>query len=229
MSTPTEKTTSKAARRPSRGQQTLAIVDCDIISGKDEVAREQLVHNLRQHRGNGVKPLWVNWLRQRADLRFTCLVHDVLDFNSFMLDTVRSVEGVRETSTILSFGGRADIDSLLDLEMEVSTNNMVAANIMIDVQPGMDRRCFQGLLDLPPHPQVRRVWLLNCYHSNDADLMMLILGKNIAVITGYVMSWIRTAPGVVDTEVLTVMDWRWLASPDDIVELCEMFFTRMQA
>jgi hypothetical protein len=229
MSTPTEKTTSEATRRPSRGQQTLAIVDCDIISGKDEVAREQLVHNLRQHRGNGVKPLWVNWLRQRADLRFTCLVHDVLDFNNFMLDTVRNVEGVRETSTILSFGGRADIDSLLDLEMEVSTNNMVAANIMIDVQPGMDRRCFQGLLDLPPHPQVRRVWLLNCYHSNDADLMMLILGKNIAAITGYVMSWIRTAPGVVDTEVLTVMDWRWLASPDDIVELCEMFFTRMQA
>jgi hypothetical protein len=32
----------------------------------------------------------------------------------------------------------------------------------------------------------------------------------------------------VDTEVLTVMDWRWLASPDDIVELCEMFFTRME-
>ena len=229
MSTPLEKTTSAETGRQHRGQQTLAIVDCDIISGKDEVAREQLVHNLRQHRGNGVKPLWVNWLRQRADLRFTCLIHDVQAFNNFMLDNVRSVDGVRETSTILSFGGRADIDSLLDLEMEVSTNNMVAANVMIDVQPGMDRRCFQGLLDLPTHPQVRRVWLLNCYHSDDADLMLLLLGKNIAAITGYVMSWIRTAPGVVDTEVLTVMDWRWLASPDDIVELCEMFFTRMQA
>ena len=228
MSTPSEKTTREESRRPSRGQQTLAIVDCDIISGKDEVAREQLVHNLRQHTGNGVKPLWVNWLRQRADLRFTCLVHDVLDFNNFMLDTVRNVEGVRETSTILSFGGRADIDSLLDLEMEVSTNNMVAANIMIDVQPGMDRRCFQGLLDLPAHPQVRRVWLLNCYHSDSADLMMLLVGKNLSAITGYVMSWIRTTPGVVDTEVLTVMDWRWLASSDDIVELCEMFFTRME-
>jgi hypothetical protein len=57
---------------------------------------------------------------------------------------------VRETSTILSFGGRADIDSLLDLEMEITTNNMVAANVMIDVQPGLDRKCFQALLDLPP-------------------------------------------------------------------------------
>ena len=92
----------------------------------------------------------------------------------------------------------------------------------------MDRHCFQALLDLPAHPQVRRVWLLNCYHSDSADLMLLLVGKNISAITGYVMSWIRTTPGVVDTEVLTVMDWRWLASPEDIVELCEMFFTRME-
>lgn len=215
--------------KPARQQQTLAIVDADIVSGMDEVAREQLLNNLRHYRGDGVRPLWINWLRQRADLRFTCLVHDVLAFNNFMLDVVRSVEGVRETSTILSFGGRADIDTLLDLEMEMSTNNLVAANVMIDVQPGLDRRCFQGLLDLPTHPQVRRVWLLNCYHSDDADLMMLLVGKNISSIIGYVMSWIRTTPGVVDTEVLSVMDWRWLASPDDIVELCEMFFTRMSA
>ncbi len=216
-------------KRAPRGQQTLAIVDADIVSGKDEVAREQLLQNLQQYRGNGVRPLWVNWLRQRADLRFTCLVHDVQAFNNFMLDVVRNVEGVRETSTILSFGGRADIDSLLDLEMEISTHNMVAANVMIDVQPGMDRRCFQGLLDLPAHPQVRRVWLLNCYHSDDADLMLLLLGKNISAITGYVMSWIRSTPGVVDTEMHTVMDWRWLASPEDIVELCEIFFARMNA
>ena len=81
------------------------------------------------------------------------------------------------------------------------------------------------MLDLPPHPDVRRVWLLNCYHSDDADLMLLLLGKNIAALTGYVMSWVRTTPGVIDTEMSTVLDWRWLASPEDIVELCELFFT----
>jgi hypothetical protein len=201
----------------------------DVVAGKDEAVREQLLYNLRHYPGNGVKPLWTNWLRQRADLRFTCLVHDVSAFNSFMLDVVRSVDGVRETSSILSFGGRADIDALLELEMEVSTNKMIAANVFIDVQPGLDRVCFQGLLDLPPHPEVRRVWLLNCYHSDNADLMLLLLGKKISSVVGYVMSWVRTTPGVVDTELLTVMDWRWLASPDDIVELCEMFFTRMKS
>jgi DNA-binding Lrp family transcriptional regulator len=207
-------------------QPILAFIDADIVSGKDEIASEELLDNLRRHSGNAVSPLWVNWLRQRADLRFVCLVHDLSDFNDFMLDVVRNVDGVRETRTMLSFGGRANLDMLLDLEMEVSpSSQLVASSVLIDVRPGMDRQCFQALLDLPPHADVRRVWLLNCYHSDDADLMLLLLGKNIAALTGYVMSWVRTTPGVVDTEMSTVLDWRWLASPEDIVELCELFFT----
>lgn len=210
----------------TNGQPLLAFIDADIISSKDEIAREALLKNLRVHGDNGVSPLWVNWLRQRADLRFVCLVRDLSAFNDFMLDVVRNVDGVRETRTMLSFGGRADLDMLLDLEMEVSPNSqMVASSVLIDVEAGMDRKCFQALLDLPPHADVRRVWLLNCYHSDDADLMLLLLGKNIAALTGYVMSWVRTTPGVVDTEMSTVLDWRWLASPEDIVELCELFFT----
>ncbi|MCX6046922.1 MAG: hypothetical protein NT075_17600 [Chloroflexi bacterium] len=207
-------------------QPVLVFVSTDIVSGMDEIAREKLISNLRHYSTSGLSPLWVNWLRHRADLHFACLVHDLQEFNDFMLDIVRRVEGVRETTTILSFSGRADIDALLELEMEVSPNsNTVASNVLIDVQPGMDRQCFQALLDLPPHPDVRRVWLLNCYHSEDADLMMLLLGKNVAALTGYVMSWVRTTPGVIDTEMGTVMDWRWLASPENVVELCEMFFT----
>jgi len=203
----------------------LAFVDADIISGKDEVAREQLLNNLMDYHSNGVAPLWVNWMRSRADLRFVCLVRDLQEFNRFMLDVVRSVEGVRETRTMFSFSGRADIDTLLELEMEVSPNSQtIAASVLIDVQPGLDRRCFQALIDLPPHPDVRRVWLLNTYHSDDADLMLLLLGKNASALTGYIMSWVRTTPGVIDTEMGTVLDWRWLAEPDDIVELCELFF-----
>ena len=224
------KNQSEEENRQSRDQESqqpiLAFIDADIASGKDEIASEELLDNLRRHSGNAVSPLWVNWLRQRADLRFVCLVHDMSDFNDFMLDVVRNVDGVRETRTMLSFGGRANLDMLLDLEMEVSpSSQLVASSVLIDVRPGRDRQCFQALLDLPPHADVRRVWLLNCYHSDDADLMLLLLGKNIAALTGYVMSWVRTTPGVVDTEMSTVLDWRWLASPEDIVELCELFFT----
>lgn len=213
-------------RRGKGAQPLLAFIDADIVSGKDEVAREELLEKISQFRSESVSPLWVNWLRQRADMRFACLVRDVSEFNNFMLDVVRSVEGVRETGTMLSFGGRANIDTLLDLEMEVSpTSQTIAAVVLIDVEAGKDRICFQALLDLPSHQDVRRVWLLNCYHSDDADLMLLLLGKNVAALTGYVMSWVRTTPGVVDTEMSTVLDWRWMASPEDIVDLCELFFT----
>lgn len=224
--TPSPQQTNQMEQATPRMKPVLAFIDADIVSGKDELARESLLANLRRYHTPDVAPLWVNWLRHRADLRFVCLVRDFTEFNSFMLDVVRTVEGVRETSTILSFGGRADLDALLDLEMEVSpTSPTVAASVMIDVQPGMDRSCFQGLLDLPPHPDVRRVWLLNCYHSEEADLQMLLLGKNLSALTGYVLSWVRTMPGVVDTVMDTVLDWRWLANPDDIIELCEMFFS----
>ncbi|MEM7131382.1 MAG: hypothetical protein AAF702_34025 [Chloroflexota bacterium] len=211
---------------PKQSQPLLAFVDADIVSGKDEVAREELLEKVSHFRSDSVSPLWVNWLRQRADMRFACLVRDVREFNDFMLDVVRSVDGVRETGTMLSFGGRADLDALLDLEMEVSPSSQtIAAVVLVDVEAGMDRQCFQGILDHPTHSDVRRVWLLNCYHSDDADLMLLLLGKNIEALTGYVMSWVRTTLGVVDTEMTTVLDWRWMASPEDIVDLCELFFT----
>lgn len=218
-------TNRHAAQRP-----LLAFVDADIISGQDELARERLLHHLRHYRSPGVSPLWVHWQRQRADLRFVCTVRDFTEFNDFMLDVIRSVEGVRETTTVLSFGGHIDTEALLELEMEVSpASSTVVGSVMIDVKPGEDRSCFQALLNLPPHPDVRRVWLLNCYHSNDADLMLMLLAKNEAALTGYVMSWVRTTPGVIDTELSSVLDWRWMASSEDIVGLCELFFTDERA
>jgi len=220
------KPTNDAPAPIVKQQPLLAFIDADIASGMDETARETLMQNVRRYNSKGVSPLWVNWVGQRADLRFACLVRDVSEFNDFMLDVVRSVDGVRETATMLSFSGRANINTLLDLEMEVSPNsNLVASVVFVDVQPGEDRECFQALLDLPLHPDVRRVWLLNCYHSDDADLILLLLGKDVATLTGYVMSWVRTTQGVIDTEMHTVLDWRWLAGPEDIVELCEHFFT----
>ena len=75
------------------------------------------------------------------------LVRDFEEFNDFMLDVVRGVDGVRETRTVHSFGGRADLDSLLDLEMEVGpSQGMVAGNVLVDVKPGMDRECSRRFL-----------------------------------------------------------------------------------
>jgi hypothetical protein len=42
-------------------------------------------------------------------------------------------------------------------------------------------------------------------------------------LTGYVMSWIRTVPGVQDTSLTSVLDWRILAATEEFVTLCERF------
>jgi len=42
---------------------TIAIIDADIRSGQDELAREEVLARLHAYDGVCVTPLWVNWLR----------------------------------------------------------------------------------------------------------------------------------------------------------------------
>ena len=53
---------------------TLAVVHVDIASGADELARERLVANLQAHQNPCLSVLWINWIRERADLHVVCLI-----------------------------------------------------------------------------------------------------------------------------------------------------------
>ena len=57
-------------------------------------------------------------------------------------------------------------------------------------------------------------------------LLILLLGERTAVLTGYTMSWIRTTPGVLDTTLTSVLDWRILGETEAFVTLCERFAER---
>jgi hypothetical protein len=67
------------------------------------------------------------------------------------------------------------------------------------------------------------VWVLKVFHSHDADLQLLLLSERTAALTGFVMSWIRTVPGVLDTSLTTVLDWRILGQTEAFVSVCERF------
>jgi hypothetical protein len=56
-----------------------------------------------------------------------------------------------------------------------------------------------------------------------------LLGERTSALTGYVMSWIRTIPGVVDTEMTTVLDWQILGSTEDFIELARRFPAKSKA
>lgn len=205
-------------------EPTLAVIDIDIISGQDELAREGLLANLRHYADPCMTVLWVNWLRERADLRVVCMIHDLARLDDFLIDVVRTVPGVRGTSAQLAFDGVVCADPILDVSlMETGWDRRAAATVQVKLQPGRDREAYQALINLPKHEQVTVVWVLKLFHRTDADLMVLLLGERTAALTGYVMSWIRTVPGVMDTQLTSVLDWSVLGQPESFVALSERF------
>ena len=202
---------------------TIAIIDADIRSGQDELAREEVLARLHAYKGPCVTPLWVNWLRSRADLRVVCMVHDLNRLDDFLIDVLRDAKGVIGTRAVLSFGGRADINRLLEIPM-AANGQLYAANVRIKLAPGYDREAFDAIWSLPQHPQVKPVWLLRTYHSYTADLNMLLFSNDYPAINGYITSWLRPVPGLVDTQLCDVIDWHLLASSDEMIQLAERFF-----
>lgn len=206
-------------------KSTLAIIDANIRSGQDELAREEVLARLQKYDGSCVTPLWVNWLRSRADLRVICMVHQLDMLDDFLIDTLRDSTGVIGTRAILSFGGRVRSDRLMDIPLVAAGDQqMVAAVVRIELHPGQDHAAFEDIWSLPEHPHVRPVWLLRTYHSFDADLNMLLLADDEASIIGFVMSWLRTVPGVADTVVNGVKDWHMLATDEQMIDVAERFF-----
>jgi len=203
---------------------TLAVIDIDIFSGQDELAREGLLQNLALSDDRCITPLWVNWLRERADLRVVCLVHDMARLDDFLVDVIRKVPGVRGTAARLAFDGVVRGDAVMDVSLLSSVwDHRAAATVLVKSTPGQDREVFQSLLELPVHEQVQTVWVVKLFHSPEADLMLLLLGERTSALTGYVMSWVRTVPGVVDTELTSVLDWQILGETEDFIALAERF------
>lgn len=203
---------------------TLAVIHVDIAAGEDELTRERLFESLAAHHNPCLTVLWVNWLRERADLRVVCLIEDLELFDDFLVKVIRTAPGVRGTTAQLAFDGVVRSEALMDLSMLNSGwDRRAAATVQVKLQPGRDDEAYDALCRLPAHEMVDVVWVLKVFHSHDADLQLLLLSERTAALTGYVMSWIRTVPGVLDTNLTTVMDWRILGQTEAFVSVCERF------
>jgi hypothetical protein len=150
--------------------------------------------------------------------------------DDFLIDVVRSVPGVRNTSARLAFGGIVRPDLIAELPLQDSVwQRRSAAAVFVAVQPGRDRQVYEALVNLPPHRDVQVVWVLQLFHSPQADIKLLLIAERTSSLTGFVMGEVRTIPGVVDTQLISVLDWRNLGQPDDFIELAECFSERRDA
>jgi len=202
----------------------VAFVDAVVESGRDSSVHQALQENLQVWYSSGATPLWLNTFRNRGDCRLVCLVENFTSFESLMLDEIRSVAGVRETRTAFSFSGSANLDLLLDLEMEVLPHTEAcSAFLEVTVAPGQDRFVQEHCAMLPVDDPVRVVWSLNSYNGQADDLSLLLLGSPGADLAEFTMRHIRSMEGVVATEMDQIWDWTWMAQPDSVIALCEHF------
>ena len=203
---------------------TLAVIHVDIAAGQDELTRERLLANLQAHKNDCLTVLWINWIRERADLHVVCLIYDLELFDDFLINTIRSAPGVRGTTAQLAFDGVVRSEPLMDVSLlNTGWDRRAAATVQVKLQPGRDEEAYNALCQLPPHELVDVIWVVKVFHSHDADLQILLLGERTAALTGYVMSWMRTVPGVLDTNLISVLDWRILGATEEFVALCERF------
>lgn len=203
---------------------SLAFIDTITTSDKDGVARRHLQENLQLWRRSGVRPLWLNTFRNRADVRSVCLVEDFQKFNRLMLEEVRSVEGVRETRTAFSFVGVANVNLLLDLEMLVLPHTETSScYLQLRVEPGEDTHVSETVTNLNHDSAVSVVWSLISYSGHVGDISLLLLGDAETDMSEFILNHVRTIKGVVDTVADEIVDWTWMAEPDAIITLCEMF------
>jgi DNA-binding Lrp family transcriptional regulator len=205
-------------------KQYLAVVDIDIHANQDETAREQVLERLRNYKGSAVTPLWITWLRVRADLRLVCLVGELEHFDDFLIDEIRCVPGVRGTHSFLSFDGVVHGDVIEDIPLQDSPwSRRASATAMIQIEPGKECSVYEALVALPRHNEVEVGYVAKLFHCHICDAMVLLIGERTASLSGYVMSWIRSIPGVTDTEVVSTLDWKVLARTEDLIALCQSF------
>ncbi len=131
---------------------TLAVIHVDIAAGEDELARERLLESLEAHKNPCLNVLWVNWLRERADLRVVCLVEDLELFDDFLVRVIRKAPGVRGTTAQLAFDGVVRSEALMDVSMlNTGWDRRAAATVQVKLQPGRDDEAYEALCRLPPH------------------------------------------------------------------------------
>ena len=204
---------------------SLAVIDTVKEVNRDKETRQGLQRKLTEWRRSGVSPLWFNSLSGSEDIRLVCLVQDFRKFSTQMLDEIGSVVGVRETRTVFGFDGVANLDLLLDLEMEVlPTAELSSSYLYIQVSPGKDRHVLEALRQLPQDGVVRLVWALNTFNEQTGKLFMLLLSSDDSLTAEFVTNHIQTIDGAQHVEMDEIVDWSWMAEPESIISLCEMFF-----
>lgn len=184
-------------------KEFLVFAILDIVAGKEKEALEGLVKNLEPEVGGRFGPAAIWQIRHSTDYAVELRLKDpaaVADLDDLLIDKVRSVDGIAETTirTIFNF-------SFID---EAGGKKAVAAArgeggilgvVLCDVVCGKDRETHQAMLALKPDGDVVPVDVETAFHSADFDASVLLVGPDEGALHAYIQKHLRPIDGVYDT------------------------------
>ena len=182
--------------------RTLLTVDVDCMAGEERLIYETVCYKLGDYHNEGLKPIYISLIKETGNIILGAFVSDPMKINEFIIDVIRSTEGVIETTTYVRRGLIALVEDPAHLiEAGFSPENeRLNASVMIDVIPGWEREVERSLCDLPLTESVSPVLLAYCFHSGDVDMILDISGTTADEILEYVIEHVRPIEGIIDTD-----------------------------
>ena len=182
----------------------LLYVLLDIEAGLEREALAGLARNLESEVGGrfGATAIWE--IHHSCDLAVELRLQEpgaIAELDELLVDKVRSVPGVRETSIrpIYHFRFIDKQGSQRAYNAALSDSPEVLGVVLLDVACGKDRSVREALLGLKDGGGVVPVDVETAFHSVEFDMSLLLVGPSEASFHGYVKQQVRAIDGISDT------------------------------
>jgi len=200
--------------------RSMLTVNVDCMAGEERLIYESICYKLANYTLDGIKPLALSLIKETGNLILMAYVADPMQINEFLIDIIRSTEGVIETTTYIRHGLIALVEDPAHLIEEGFSpdNDRYNAFVMIDLIPGWEREVDKALCDLPTTDGVIPVMMSFCFHDDDTDMILELSGITEDAILEYVINYVRPIEGIIDTDTETLSETTLFTSPRVITD-----------
>ena len=206
---------------------SLIRVNVDPLAGEDENVRKTLLTRLNaldDETRETIHPILLRWNRARFDIELICVADDLSALDDFLMDVVRSVEGVNNTNCHIMSSGFVFPGGMARARMARAAGQaFIGATVDLDVQPGTDRQVFEQLYDLTEADDLRKFYVFKDFASAHSDMSLSLIGPDQATVDEYVQRFVRSVDGVVDTQTVYTHGWAMLATDEELEALLAPF------
>ena len=183
----------------------------DVISGRDEEVWTSMAKRLKGLKGD-VTPLIMNRIFEQEDIALTLRVTDPKMLPTFLVENVRSIEGVRDIETFSLFEGTF----LAEKDRVQRDAEGLHAYAFIATEPGQDREVYDTLCSLGEHMSVYPRFVAFTFHKMKCTIILSLNAPSIETLEEFLIEKVRCIDGVTDTQTMIGTRYQFLVEPSDV-------------